>query len=347
MKKSLNSKNHSRRSPFSVAASIILAALLVCAALLPGCAGTGHQGKIRLLATVFPFYDWAREVAKDVDNVEISLLVGNGADIHSYVPGVSDVAAISTCDIIVYAGGESDEWVKDALKNVPAGIKKPVEVTVSEVPGVTLLAEEIKEGMQEPAEEHDRGDGDHAHGDGEGFDEHLWLSFENAKAAVKSIASALSGKDPENAGKYTGNAEKYCSSLDSLKESYAAAVKAADTKVLFFGDRFPFLYLTREFGLDYYAPFVGCSAETEVSPSTIVFLKEKAAELGVSKVIVLPGSSRKIADTVMSETAHARDYTLLTLDPMQQTPAKDAGANTYISVMEANLRVLSDALSKS
>ena len=341
MKKERIFKRFARKTLISAVLAALTVSLLISAfLLLPGCTPDAGGGKIHVLATVFPLYDWTREVAKGVEGVEIDLLADNGADIHSYVPGVSDIAAISSCDIIVYTGGESDAWVRDAVAKVPADGKKPVEIVISAVPGVTLLDEEIREGMEVPAEEH-------AHGDEEEFDEHLWLSFGNAKAAVNAIASALSEADPGNAEKYSSNAEAYKGALEALKGKYADTVTAADTKVLFFGDRFPFLYLTREFGLDYYAPFTGCSAETEVSPATIVFLKEKAAELGISKVIVLPGSSRKIADTVMSETAHAGDYTLLTLDPMQQAPAKDAENATYLAVMDANLKVIAEALKKN
>ena len=320
--------------------------------------------KLKVVTTIFPEYDWTREIIGDnAKNVELTLLLGNGVDLHSYQPSIQDIAKISTADIFIYVGGESDDWVKDALKN--ATNKNMKVINLLETLGDKVKAEEVKEGMQAEEEEehehhhegehHDDDDEDHDHDheaeehhhhhDGEvEYDEHVWLSLRNAKVLSAEIATALSEKDPSNAAAYKANLSAYTARLDALDAKYAAAVKAGSKKTILFGDRFPFRYLVDDYGLDYFAAFVGCSAETEASFETVIFLAKKVDELGLNTVLKIESGDGKIARTIIQNTKK-KNAKVLTLDSIQSTTAKQAAAGTtYIKIMEENLKVLEEAL---
>lgn len=300
-------------------------------------AGAGNADKKSVVVTIFPEYDWVRSIAGDLkDNYDITMLLDNGVDLHSYQPTAVDIAKISDCDMFIYVGGESDEWVEDALAE--ATNKDMQVLNLLEILGDSVKEEEVKEGM-----EHDH---DHHHEDGEEpeMDEHVWLSLKNAKVICGAIEEALEKVDPDNADAYKANLKGYAEKLDALDAKYAEAVSSASSDTLLFGDRFPFRYLVDDYGLDYYAAFVGCSAETEASFETIVFLSGKVDELGLKHVMKIESSDGKIAQTII-ENSKAKDQDVLTLDSMQSTTSKNVkdGA-TYLSVMESNLEVLKSAL---
>ena len=314
--------------------------------------------KLKVVTTIFPEYDWTREIIGDkAANVELTLLLGNGVDLHSYQPSIQDIAKISTADIFIYVGGESDGWVKDALKN--AKNKNMKVINLLETLGDKVKAEEVKEGMQaEEEEEHDHHhhDGDHDeaeehhhhhHDDDEEeveYDEHVWLSLRNAKILSAEIAAALCEKDSANASLYKANLAAYTARLDALDARYSSAVKAANKKTILFGDRFPFRYLVDDYGLDYYAAFVGCSAETEASFETVIFLAKKVDELGLNSVLKIESGDGKIARTIVQNTKK-KSAKVLTLDSIQSTTAKQAASGvTYLKLMEENLKVLEEAL---
>ena len=521
-----------------------------------------NNGKLKVVTTIFPEYDWAREILGDnINDAELILLIGNGVDLHSYQPSIQDIAKISTADIFIYVGGESDGWVKDALKN--ASNKNMKVINLMESLGDKVKAEEVKEGMQaEEEEEHEHGhhhhdedaeeaaghhhsvafkdsdvkdrslsefngewtsayvyykDGaldaaikftseqepktdlaalrkcydqglktsidyinikgsnvsfttngktteakyvyagyrivqysagnrgvryfyevkgksngcpkyigfndhmiapakpehyhfyssnisiddmcaesdnwptyfpknyskeevskafagynpmahmsaaadhdhhhEHDHHEAEGhhhhhhdeeeeveYDEHVWLSLKNAKILSTEIAAALCEKDPANAASYKTNLSDFAARLDTLDAKYAAAVKAGSKKTILFGDRFPFRYLTDDYGLDYFAAFVGCSAETEASFETVIFLAKKVDELGLNSVLKIESGDGKIARTIIQNTKK-KSAKVLTLDSIQSTTAKQAAAGTtYLKIMEDNLAVLAEAL---
>ena len=302
-----------------------------------------NSNKLKVVTTIFPEYDWTREILGDkASNVELTLLLGNGVDLHSYQPSIQDIAKISTADIFIYVGGESDGWVADALKN--AKNKNMKVINLLETLGDKVKAEEVKEGMQaEEEEEHD-----HHHDDDEDeeveYDEHVWLSLRNAKILSTEIASALCEKDAANAAAYKANLAAYTARLDSLDAKYAAAVKTASKNTILFGDRFPFRYLVDDYNLDYYAAFVGCSAETEASFETIIFLAKKVDELGLNSVLKIESGDGKIARTIVQNSKN-KNAKVLTMDSIQSTTAKQAAAGaTYLKIMEANLSVLEEAL---
>lgn len=311
--------------------------------------------KLKVVTTIFPEYDWAREIIGDTNSAELTLLIGNGVDLHSYQPSIQDIAKISTADIFIYVGGESDGWIKDALKN--ATNKNMKVINLMETLGDKVKAEEVKEGMQaEEEEEHEHHHHDeaeehhhHHHDDDEDeeeveYDEHVWLSLRNAKILSAEIASALCEKDAANAAAYKANLASYTARLDSLDSKYAAAVKAGSKNTILFGDRFPFRYLVDDYGLDYFAAFVGCSAETEASFETVIFLSKKVDELGLNSVLKIESGDGKIARTIIQNTKK-KNAKVLTLDSIQSTTTKQAKAGTtYLKIMEDNLTVLAEAL---
>lgn len=288
--------------------------------------------KIKVVTTIFPEYDWAREIIGDkASNVELTLLLGNGVDLHSYQPSIQDIVKISTADIFIYVGGESDGWVKDALKN--ATNKNMKVINLMETLGDKLKAEEVKEGMQAEEEE-----------DEVEYDEHVWLSLRFAKILTTEIANALCEKDAANAAAYKANLSAFAAKLDALDAKYAAAVKAGSKNTILFGDRFPFRYFVEDYGLDYFAAFAGCSAETEASFETVIFLSKKVDELGLNSVLKIESSDGKIARTIIQNTK-SKNAKVLTMDAIQSTTLMQAKAGaTYLSIMEGNLKVIEEAL---
>ena len=327
----------------------LLLALFMLVGALAGCGkqnDTNQTDKLSIVTTIFPEYDWVREILGDkADNAEITMLLDNGVDLHSYQPTADDIVKISDCDLFIYVGGESDEWVEDALRNAANGNMKVINLL--EVLGDSVKTEEIVEGMQE--EEHEHEDA-HAHDDAEEHeheeeaDEHVWLSLKNAKMLVRVISKALQELDPDNKDIYAANADAYVKKLSALDAEYQAAVDAASNKTILFGDRFPFRYLVDDYGLRYYAAFVGCSAETEAGFETISFLAKRVDELKLPCVLTIEGAQHKIAETVVRNTT-AKNQRVLTMDSMQSTTSKDVkNGTTYLSVMEKNLSVLKEAL---
>ena len=332
---------------------IAAALLAVCLAgvLLAGCAGSSSSGpsaapsgssqpqqdeNLQVVTTIFPIYDWARQVIGDVPGVELVWLQDTGVDMHSYQPSAEDMLKLSSCDVFLYVGGTSDSWVDGALKEAVNPDMKVLSLL--EILGDNARLEELTEGMQ--AEDHEG----HDHGDEDEYDEHVWLSVKNASLLTQSIADTLSQLDPDHADAYAANAAAYEAQLADLDAQYQAAVDAASVKTALFGDRFPFRYLTEDYGLEVYAAFPGCSSETEASFETIAFLAGKVDELHLPAVLTIENSDQRVAQTIIQNTA-SKDAALLRLDSMQGTSAEDVAAGTtYLSIMESNLDVLKAAL---
>lgn len=324
-------------------------ALLVAAGMFTGCGAsekpTAQGDKLKIVTTIFPEYDWTREILGDQsERTEVTMLLDNGVDLHSYQPTADDLIKIAECDLFIYVGGESDGWVESAL----ASTSNPDRAVINLIDtlGDSVKLEEVVEGMQETEHDHEE-DQDHAHDVDEQeaeTDEHVWLSLGNAQAVCQKIAEKLGEIDPEHEQAYTQNALAYIDQLAALDAKYQAAVDAANNKTLVFGDRFPFRYLTEDYGLDYYAAFVGCSAETEASFETIRFLAEKTDALGLSHVLTIENPKHKIAETVVANTSD-KNQQVLSMDSMQSVTSKDVAAGaTYLSIMEHNLDVLTQAL---
>ncbi len=318
---------------------IEIISFLFCSAWgLTACGTADKPEKIKIVATIFPEYDWVKNViGEDSDDVEVTLLLDSGADLHSYQPTFKDVMTISECDLFIYVGGESDSWAADGLKKAKNKNMRVVDCIT--VLGDSAEEEEIVEGMQDEEEEEEHGE----EGEVE-YDEHVWLSLKNAMAIVDEIERNLSEVSPENSEKYAANAAEYKSKLKVLDEKYAAAVKAGAKDTLLFADRFPFRYLTDDYGLKYYAAFVGCSAETEASPQTIKGLALKVDELSLGTILKIESSDGKIAETVKNTTV-SKNQQILVMDSLQSSTLKEYNAGrTYLNVMEKNLETLIEAL---
>ena len=312
-------------------------------------AGMAEEKPLKIVTTIFPIYDWVRQIIGERD-ADVTMLMDSGVDLHNFQPTAQDILTIAQCDLFIFVGGESDEWTEDVLNTVQN--ESMTVINLLDALGDDVKEEEIVEGMEhehdhDEEEDHD----DHEHDEDEDHeeheheaDEHVWLSLRNAEKLVKVIAETLAEIDAEKAEPYRANAESYIEKLQALDAQYAETVDAAAFKTLLFGDRFPFRYLADDYGLTYYAAFAGCSAETEASFQTILFLAQKLDELGLPAVLTIENPKTRIAETVVNAT-QKKNQKILSLNSMQGVTAqevKDGAA--YLSLMENNLIVLQDAL---
>ena len=298
--------------------------------------------KLSVVCTIFPEYDWVREIAGTTRNVEITCLLDNGVDLHSYQPTADDIVKISTCDLFVYVGGESDEWVADALKE--ATNKDMKVINLMDVMGGKAKAEELKEGMQEHEHDHEHEEGEehgHEHEEGEiEYDEHVWLSLKNAGLLCAEIEKDLAAVDPANADSYKANLDAYVAKLDTLDNDFRTLVESAGKTTLIFGDRFPFRYFVDDYGIDYYAAFAGCSAETEASFETITFLSGKAKELGADTIYTIENSDGRIAKSVIDAAGTGNMTTAVFNSVQSVTKEQIESGTTYLSLMQQNYDTL-------
>ena len=308
---------------------------VLAAFMLAGCAPKQQQNttKLKIVATTFPQYDWIREIiGKDNTNVDLQLLMKNGGDLHSYQPTAGDIANIADANLFVYVGGESDEWVDDALKEKTNKDMKVVNM-------MQTLGDDIdeeEEGLEKESEDHD-------HHDEIEYDEHVWLSLKRAQKIVKAIADELGELDSTNAKKYQENAEAYIAKLAALDKSYESTVNTVKNKTWIFADRMPFHYLAKDYGITTYAAFNGCSTETNASFNTIVSLAKYADELGIKHIMTIEGSDKKLAKAVIENTTD-KNQDILTLNSLQSVSQSDIDKGlTYYGAMEENLKVLAQS----
>lgn len=311
--------------------NVLFLVLCLSLAILTGCGRENKEdegkSRIEVVTTVFPLYDWCRELSANTDNINITRLVSSSSDMHSYQPTAQDIAKISNCEVFIYVGGESDEWVEDVLKQ--ADEKKIEVIRLMDVLKDRTVLEEQKEGMESDEEEEAE------------YDEHVWLSLKNAKLSCEKIAEILSTIDPDEKDILMKNLVEYSEKLDDLDRSYKNVVEKGNKKTLLFADRFPFRYLCEDYGLDYFAAFKGCSAESEASFETIRFLSEKADELELKAILCIEGSDGKIARTVAENTI-LKDQDILMMNSLQSHLQE---SDTYLDIMAENLKVLEKALS--
>ncbi len=315
--------------------------------------------RLRIIATTFPIYDWTRQVlGAQLGSVELIQLQNNGVDLHNFQPTVKDMARIAQCDLFLYVGGESDEWVEKALRN--PGNPRRLTLNMIKALGNAVKEEEALEGMEEHhhhgkdehhhhgKDEHHHHDKDEHHDDDEHeIDEHIWLSLRCAATCVKAIANSLAELDKENKAEYLANSQAYVEKLQALDRRYKEAIAVTPLKTLLFADRFPFRYMSSDYGLKCYAAFSGCSAETEASFKTIAFLAEKVNEFKLPAVIVLEKGNRKIAQTVI-RTSKSKGVRILEMDSLQSAVSGDISkGKSYLHAMEQNLAVLKTALGGS
>ena len=317
---------------FAAAAALALAVLTGCGAAAPASSATeSGEEPLRVVATVFPAWDWLRELtAGQEGRVELTLLQSGGVDMHSYQPTARDLLTVQECDLLVCVGGQSDAWLERALAGREDG---PRVVRLVEALGQQACTALPALGTQ--AEE------DHDHDHAEEADEHVWLSVANARTRAGVLAEALAELDP--AGDYAARAAAYGEQLDALDESYRQAVEAGSRTVLLFGDRFPFAHLARDYGLTCYAAFTGCSAETEASFATVARLAAAADENGLHTILITETSDGSLADTIAATTRNGLEKAVL--NSMQAVSEEQIeNGLTWLAVMEANREVLAAAL---
>ena len=311
----------------------ILAAVTAIAlgASLCGCSGgesADSADKPLIITTIFPAYDFARQVFGDT--AEVKMLLKPGQESHSYDPSAKDIVEINGCDLFVYNGGESDQWVESVLQAAP-----DVE-TFRMTDAVSLLDEEHSEGMQE--EEHDH---DHDDGDEEEYDEHVWTSPDNAASIVRALGSRAKALFPDSAAELDSNTESYAAQIEEI-DGRLEALLDGEQRYFIFGDRFPLLYFFKHYGLNYYAAFPGCGSETEPSAQTVTFLLDKLEQPdAVKAVFCIELSGRKLADVLAEDSG----LDVVEFHSCHNITADDfAAGETYVSLMERNLQTLEKVL---
>ena len=291
--------------------------------------------KINIVTTIFPEYDWVKQIITDSSNIDVSLLMDKNIDLHSFSPNFADIKKINESDLFIYVGGESDSWVDGVLES--CSNKNIITINLLEVLGESAKLEEAVEGMQDAEHEHEHED-EHEHE--EEYDEHVWLSLKNAHLFVEVIKEEIIKLDPENKDKYEANAQNYLDKLDALDVRYQEMVDNANFDTLLFGDRFPFRYLVDDYGLKYYAAFSGCSSEANASFETIIFLSKKVDELNLKVILALENSNLETAYAIKNNTKNKNQY-ILKVNSLQSSVAS---TDSYLSIMEANLAIFMEAL---
>ncbi len=334
---------------------------------------------LTILCASFSEYDWTRSILGDNPaGIDLELLNTSGVDMHSYQPSVSDMVRIADADLLIYTGGISEFWIDKATESSEKSSPSVLSLMDYFLDNPSLFPTyEQEEHDHDHGHEHEHAEDDaneHSHNDGDEHeheaDEHIWLSLKMAPVFCSRIEEALAELDPENADVYKENLKSYCDELTELDSAYESAVANARTNVLLFADRFPFLYMTQDYGLGTHAAFYGCSAETEASFETIIDLAEDLNTDKLTHIIILKGSTEDLAQTIIkaadqklngslsgitSSAGHMdssgawnsdREIDIETLDSLQSVTSDDiAGGLTYIDAMKKNLEVLTECLS--
>lgn len=315
----------------------ILITIAISASILVGCQNntvnpedSNSSDKLSVVATIFPQYDFVREIAGD--NVELTMLLPPGSESHSFEPTPQDIITIQNCDVFIYVGGESDEWVDGILDSMDTSGMKIIPI----IDLVDVLEEEIVEGM-EAEEEADAGESNEE----AEYDEHVWTSPKNAVTIVQYISETLCELDSENASVYAANTASYLNKLNELDAAFQEVVDSASRDTLIFADRFPFRYFADAYGLDYYAAFPGCSTETEASAATVAFLIDKVNGEDIPVVFYIEFSNEKMADTIC-ESTNARKLILHSCHNITKDDL--ASGASYLELMNQNIENLREAL---
>ena len=309
---------------------VILAVVILCLALC-ACGRAEAEpeqetGKLQIVTTVFPAYDFSRQIAGD--RAEVNLLIPPGTEIHSFEPTARDILRIRNADLLVCNGGESEEWLEQLLEGQEAQLQ-----VLTMMDCVAVLEEEVKEGMQEPKEETEE--------EGPEYDEHVWTSPVNAQLICRALADSLSQTDPEGEDFYRANCGAYCEKLHSLDEDFRQVVDKAARRTVIFADRFPVRYFVEEYGLEYYAAFPGCAEDTEPAAGTVAFLIDKVREEQIPAVFTIEFSNEKMADVICEDTGCEK----LLFHSCHSVSADQLKAGVgYLELMQNNVTTLGEAL---
>ena len=292
---------------------------------LTGCSNNDNNSKISIIATSFPGYDFARAIVKDVDDVNIKMLLKPGSEMHDYEPTPKDIININNSDIFIYVGGDSDSWIDDILKTVDTNKTKIVKL----MDLVDVKKEEIVEGMEVSKSDEDE------------YDEHVWTSPVNAITIINKLKNIIEDIDYDNILLYEKNATAYINQLNNIDNEIKDIVKNAKRNELVFGDRFPFRYFALEYNLTYYAAFNDCSDATEASTKTVSFLINKVKSDKIPVVLKIELSNGNIANTIAKETGAK----VLELASAHNISSSDFDSGiTYVDIMKNNIEVLKEAL---
>ena len=304
---------------------INLVIILLFILFISGCEKNDYKSKYSIISTSFPGYDFARAVTKDSEfNVE--MLLKPGSEIHDFEPTPQDIIKIKNSDIFIYVGGESDEWIKDILKDINGKTK-----IIKLMDLVETYEEEHVEGMED--EDHDDEEIE--------YDEHVWTSPTNAITMIEKIKEEIVKIDSDNKDLYEKNLNNYVLELSKIDAEIKNIVENSKRKEIIFGDRFPLRYFTEAYGLTYYAAFPGCSEATEASAKTISFLIKKVKSDKIPVVFKIELSNGKIANTIAKE-ANAK---VLEFHSAHNITKDDFTSGlTYIDIMRNNIKSLSEAL---
>ena len=300
-----------------------LSLLLICVLIFAvGCIKSPQidENKENIICTNFAIFDWVRNITRGVGSVDISLL-GGGQDLHSFQPGAKDIADIHNSKLVICLGGQSDLWIEDMEKN------NEKTLVLFDVVG--------RENLIIPNHDHQEG---HHHSDQE-FDEHIWLSLKMANACVWGICENLCEIDPENESIYRANAESYCKELDELDIKYTEAVENSESRTVIFADRYPFAYMMQDYGIECYAAFEGCSADTDATFETVLDLAAAVESYGKKTVAVLEGENSQIVMAINNALEDA-EVNSAQMNSMQTMSKEDTVTGSYIDIMEKNLESL-------
>lgn len=338
---------------------VLLIVSLVVSVILVGACGkkvasenvsvSNENKKIKVVTTIYPEYDWVSNIIKGKEErFDLNILMTSGVDLHNFQPSAKDILDIGTADLFIYVGGESDKWADGAIRQ--AANKNLKSINLMELLKDKVKVEELREGMEEEEHHHDEEEGEEHEGEEEHheeeieYDEHVWLSLENAMIVCADLKNEIVSLDSENVTVYENNLQAYVSELKNLNEEYKNVVNSAKRKTLLFGDRFPFRYMVDDYGLNYFAAFKGCAAETEASFKTIKFLADKLGEENLPYVMKIERSDDKIAKAVI-ENSSKKDATIETMYSIQAVSGDDIkNGETYLSYMKKNLDVLKKVL---
>lgn len=312
---------------------ILLLVVLTSILFVSGCTKKEATNKLKVVTSMFPQYDFARAIGKD--NIELEMLLQPGGEIHHFDPKPSDIKKIMEADIFIYNGGEADSWVEDILASIEGSDVKIIKY----IDLVTTMNEELVEGMEEAHDDHDH-DRDHEDEDHDHetvVDEHVWTSPLNAITIIEKVTEEFIKLDDNNKDKYTVNSQNYIDEIKQVDKDIRRVVNNAKTKTLIFGDRFPFAYFAKTYGLTYYGAFPGCSTKSEAAPKTLTFLINKVKEEDSKAILTIELSNEQIAKTIASET----NKPIMKLHSAHNVTATefDNGV-TYVSLMKQNVETL-------
>lgn len=310
---------------------LILTLLLPLSGCKGGCYESGN-GELNIVATCFPAFDFAREIAGEL--ASICLLVPPGSEAHSFEPTAQDILRIQNCDLLICNGGESEVWLEEMLESMDTQIPLVVMMDC-----VAALEEEVKEGMQAQTHDHEEEE-ESGHGHDMEYDEHVWTSPRNAALISKAIADSLCQIAPEEAAYFSSRCDDYCAELTQLDESFRSLLDSKGRPTMIFADRFPVRYFVEEYGLDYYAAFPGCAEQAEPSARTVAFLIDMVRREGTPAVFYIEFSNQKMADVICEDTGCKK---LLFHSCHNVTRSQLDQGVSYLQLMEGNLETLREA----